>query len=191
MRPRILILDNYDSFTYNLLQLVEENGGEAVVIKNDQIMLESIAQYDKILFSPGAGIPSDFPIMTQIVQRYRHTKSILGICLGHQAIAAAYGAKLYNMPEVFHGKKHIITIEDKRDYLFNGLPESFEVGLYHSWAVDRQSLPVVLKITALNSNGIIMALSHTTDDVKGIQFHPESYMTGYGKKIIGNWLNLR
>ena len=189
MRPRILILDNYDSFTYNLLQLVEENGGKAIVIKNDQIILESVTEYDKILFSPGAGIPSEIPVMKQIVEQYRHSKSILGICLGHQAIAEAYGGKLYNMPEVLHGKKHIITIKDREDYLFKCLPESFEVGLYHSWAVEGQTISDVLKITAIGSNGIIMALSHTTDDVNGIQFHPESYMTMYGKKLIRNWVN--
>ena len=188
MRPRILILDNYDSFTYNLLQLVEENGGIAVVVKNDQIILDSVADYDKILFSPGAGIPSDFPIMKQIVEQYRQLKSILGICLGHQAIAEAYGGRLYNMSEVLHGKKHQITVKDQTDYLFRGLPETFEVGLYHSWAVDPQHMPETVKITAVSANGIIMALSHYTDDVKGIQFHPESYMTGYGYQIIRNWI---
>ena len=188
MHPLILILDNYDSFTFNLVQLVEENDAIPVVIKNDHISLEAVASYDKILFSPGAGIPSEIPIMKQIVEQYRHSKSILGICLGHQAIAEAYGGKLFNMPEVLHGKKHKITITDHNDYLFKGLPETFDVGLYHSWAVDRQNLPESIKITAISSNGTIMALSHTTDDVKGIQFHPESYMTKYGKKIINNWL---
>jgi anthranilate synthase component 2 len=188
MRPRILILDNYDSFTYNLLQLVEESGGEAVVIKNDQLDIDAVADYDKVLFSPGAGIPSDVPVMKEIVLRYGHSKSILGICLGHQAIAEAYGGHLYNMPVVMHGKKQLIHLQDQTDYLFNGLPERFEVGLYHSWAVDVEGLPKLLKITAMSENGVPMALSHITDDVKGIQFHPESYMTGYGKKIIGNWI---
>lgn len=189
MHPLVLILDNYDSFTYNLVQLVEENGAIPVVIKNDRINLELVAAYDKILFSPGAGIPTEFPIMKQIVEQYRNSKSILGICLGHQAIAEAYGGKLFNMPEVLHGKKHKIIITDRNDYLFDGLPESFEVGLYHSWAVDRQFLPEIIKVTAISSNGTIMALSHVTDDVKGIQFHPESYMTEYGKRIIKNWLS--
>jgi len=188
MRPLILILDNYDSFTYNLVQLVEENDAIPVVIKNDHIRLEEVSAYDKILFSPGAGIPSEFPIMKKIVEKYHQHKSILGICLGHQAIAEAYGGKLFNMPEVMHGKKHKITITDSSDYLFRDLPETFEVGLYHSWAIDRQDLPGSIKITAISSNGTIMALSHATDDVKGIQFHPESYMTEYGKKIMMNWL---
>jgi anthranilate synthase component 2 len=188
MRPRILILDNYDSFTYNLVQLVEENGGIAFVEKNDQIMLDSVEDFDKILFSPGAGVPSDFPIMRQIVEQYSRSKSILGICLGHQAIAEAYGGRLYNMPEVMHGKKYQITVKDQTDYLFKGLPTTFEVGLYHSWAVDPEYMLDQLNITAMSSNGIIMALSHNTDDVKGIQFHPESYMTGNGNKIIRSWI---
>jgi anthranilate synthase component II len=188
MQPLVLIVDNYDSFTYNLVQLVEENGGLPVVIKNDHITLDAVAAYDKILFSPGAGIPSEFPIMKQIVDQYRHSKSILGICLGHQAIAEAYGGKLFNMPEVLHGKMHKITITDPLDYLFRDLPQSFKVGLYHSWAVDKQNLPAPLKITAISLKGTIMAISHKTDDVKGIQFHPESYMTEYGKMIMMNWL---
>jgi anthranilate synthase component II len=188
MRLRVLILDNYDSFTYNLVQLVEESNAIPVVIKNDQLSLDEVGGYDKILFSPGAGIPSEIPIMKRILEHYGRTKSILGICLGHQAIAEAYGAKLFNMPEVLHGKKFRIEITDRNDYLFKNLPESFEVGLYHSWAVDKHYLPKTIKITATSSNGIIMALSHLTDDVKGIQFHPESYMTEYGKGIINNWL---
>jgi anthranilate synthase component 2 len=191
MQPLVLILDNYDSFTYNLVQLVEENNAVPVVIKNDHIALEAVAAYDKILFSPGAGIPSEFPIMKQIVEKYRHSKSILGICLGHQAIAEAYGGKLFNMPEVLHGKKHRITLTDPDDYLFRDLPTAFNVGLYHSWAVNRDHFPDCLKITAISTNGTIMALAHKTDDVKGIQFHPESYMTDFGKIMMRNWLNYR
>ena len=188
MQARILILDNYDSFTYNLVQLIEESNASPIVIKNDQITIEAVADYDKILFSPGAGIPSEIPIMKQIVDGYGQSKSILGICLGHQAIAEAYGGKLFNMPEVLHGKKHRIRISSPSDILFKGIPETFEVGLYHSWAVDKQFLPETIKITALSSTGIIMALSHVVNDVKGIQFHPESYMTEYGKAIIENWI---
>ena len=188
MQARILILDNYDSFTYNLVQLIEESNASPIVIKNDQITIEAVADYDKILFSPGAGIPSEIPIMKQIVECYGQSKSILGICLGHQAIAEAYGGKLFNMPEVLHGKKHRIRISSPSDILFKGIPETFEVGLYHSWAVDKQFLPETIKITALSSTGIIMALSHVVNDVKGIQFHPESYMTEYGKAIIENWI---
>ena len=188
MQPLVLILDNYDSFTYNLVQLVEENDAIPVVIKNNHLSLDAVEAYDKILFSPGAGIPSEIPIMKQIVERYGNSKSILGICLGHQAIAEAYGGKLLNMPDVWHGKIQRINITEPNDYLFKDIPESLDVGLYHSWAVDRQYLPRTIKITAISSNETIMALSHVTDDVKGIQFHPESYMTEYGKKIIGNWL---
>jgi anthranilate synthase component II len=190
MRPRLLIVDNYDSFTYNLVQIVENHGNWVFdVIKNDKVQLEEVGSYDKILFSPGPGLPSDAGIMAGIIKSYDRTKIILGVCLGLQAIIESYGGRLINLPKVYHGIKQRIRITDRGEAMFKGIPDFFEVGLYHSWAVEKDSLPAAIKITALSDNGIVMAVSHQTCDVKGVQFHPESYMTEHGHTIISNWLN--
>ena len=189
---RLLIIDNYDSFTYNLAQIVETLPDISCrVMKSDLVSLEIADEFDKILFSPGPGLPTDFPIMKMIVQTFGHTKSILGICLGHQAIVEAFGGKLVNMPEVCHGMRETITVTDTSDYLFGHIPAQFTGGLYHSWMVNSHSLPDCLTVTAMSDKNIIMAISHKGYDVKGIQFHPESYMTEYGTQILKNWIQNR
>lgn len=190
MQPRLLILDNYDSFTYNLVQIIENHSNWVFdLVKNDRIQLKEIGYYDKILFSAGPGLPSEAGIMGKIIQTYAATKSIFGICLGLQAIVESFGGRLINLPVVYHGMKQRVTIVDKSDTIFNGVPTDFEAGLYHSWAADKNSIPACLKITALSADGIVMAVSHECYDIKGVQFHPESYMTEHGQTIISNWLN--
>ncbi len=185
----VLIVDNYDSFTFNLVQLIEQFGKcNWKVVKNDECSLEAVNDYDKILFTPGPGLPLEAPIMHDILQGFDNEKSILGVCLGHQAIAEYYGGKLFNFERVIHGIVKPTKILQKRDYLFQGLPNTIGVGLYHSWAVDGQGFPDCLEVTAESEDGVIMALSHRELDVKGVQFHPESIMTGFGKEMIWNWL---
>jgi len=186
---KILIVDNYDSFTYNLAQLVEQSGSnEIAIIKNDSSDFDA-AMFDKIIFSPGPGIPSEESgLMKTILKKHSTTKRILGICLGHQAIAEYYGAKLINLSHVFHGIKEKIKINDYAN-LFKGLPETINGGLYHSWGVSKENFPECLKITALSQEGIIMGVSHKKYDINGLQFHPESIMTEYGAAIIRNWLS--
>jgi len=186
----LLLIDNYDSFTYNLLQLVREQDCEDVeVIKYDKVSSETINQFDKILISPGPGIPSDFPNLEKWVREFESIKSILGICLGHDAIALAYNGRMRHLKRVFHGaSKKMETLVDS-EYLFAGLPNIFEGGLYHSWVVDDFGFPGDLQVTARAANGEIMALAHKKFDVHGLQFHPESIMTEFGGRIIGNWLN--
>ena len=185
----VLIVDNYDSFTYNLVHLVEQTGLCNVnVIKNNIPDYDS-SGFDKILFSPGPGIPSEEAgLMKSLIQKYSDKKSILGICLGYQAIAEFYGATIVNLNRPFHGIREKIKITELSEYLFSGLPEVIDGGLYHSWSLSRENFPESLKITAVSENGIIMAISHKTYDVKGLQFHPESIMTETGKEIITNWL---
>lgn len=186
---KLLILDNYDSFTYNLVQLVEQQGQwNFDVIKNDKISLEEVNTYEKILLSPGPGLPSEAGIMPQVLSVYASTKSILGVCLGHHAIAEAFGGNLYNFSQPVHGIQRKTTILED-DILFKNLPQTFEVGLYHSWAVNKENFPKDLLITALSEKGVIMALKHKTYDVRGVQFHPESIMTAYGREMVWNWLN--
>lgn len=185
----LLLIDNYDSFTFNLSQILEENGSYSITIKkHDEINLKEVELFDKILFSPGPGLPDDFPIMKQVLTKYAKTKSILGICLGHQAIAEFFGAQLHNFDQVLHGisKKSSILVSD---YIFSDLPLEINVGLYHSWYVKKEDLPKEIRISALSDDAIIMAISHKEFDVKGIQFHPESIMTEFGKQILNNWLN--
>ncbi len=186
--PRILVVDNYDSYTYNLIQILEEDGMcDPDVIKNDVITIETAKPYDAILFSPGPGVPSEVPVLSELLMCYHTTKSFLGICLGHQAIAETFGGKIVNPGSVYHGLKTEVRIIDDTDYLFKGIPKNFEAGLYHSWAVSLPDLPAGLKVTALSDDGIIMALAHKTSDVRGVQFHPESFMTRCGRQIIINW----
>jgi len=158
------------------------------VVKNDETDLENISSYDKILISPGPGLPEDAGIVSGVIRSYSSSKSILGICLGHQAIAVAFGAKLKNLKQILHGQATPAKIIDEQEYLFEGVPKVFEAGRYHSWVVDAESLPGELKITATDNEENVMAISHKTYDVKGLQFHPESIMTPYGRRILKNWL---
>jgi anthranilate synthase component 2 len=186
----VLIIDNHDSFTWNLVQLVKQHGNSPFkVVRNHQVRLEEVQDYDKILLSPGPGLPADAGLACEVIRRYAATKSILGICLGHQAIAEVFGASLMNLSQVNHGVKVPVRIVDREDYLFGGLAESMEAGLYHSWAVAPDSLPGCLQVTAVTGDGLIMALRHLQYDVRGLQFHPESIMTACGKQIIHNWLS--
>lgn len=187
MKKKILIIDNYDSFTYNLQQIVEEFHYDYNVIKNNQATPESIKPFNKILISPGPGLPDKAGMIKKIIKQFSATKSIFGICLGHQAIAEVFGARLNNFSNVYHGISSKVKIIS-RDYLFKHVPDNFECGLYHSWAVSRHSFPDCLTITSLSSDDVIMSLSHKVYDVKGVQFHPESIMTKWGRQIIQNWL---
>jgi anthranilate synthase component 2 len=185
---KILVFDNYDSFTYNLVQIIKEQSNASVdVFRNDEIPLEDVKAYDKILLSPGPGIPSESGSLIPLIQAYASTKSILGVCLGQQAIAEAFGGSLTNLSKVYHGiATPVELIGDS--VLFEGLPKTFHVGRYHSWVVNENDLPAELKITSKDAEGYIMSLEHTTYDVKGVQYHPESVLTPEGAKIIGNWL---
>ena len=186
---KILIFDNYDSFTYNLLHTVQSLGHSDVdVIRNDRMRLEEVEQYDKIILSPGPGLPEEAGLLLPLIERYAATKSILGVCLGHQAIGQLFGAKLENIPHVFHGVQTPAQIVAE-DYLFAGLPEEMEVGRYHSWIVSSENFPPELQITALDKEGTIMALRHRTLDLHGVQFHPESILTPQGTAIIRNFLD--
>lgn len=184
---KILLLDNYDSFTYNLLHIVKELGAQIEVRRNDQITLDEVERFDKILLSPGPGIPEEAGILLPLIRRYAPTKSILGVCLGEQAIGEAFGAKLVNLTEVYHGISSDIQIVAD-DPLFEGLPRRFQAGRYHSWVVSREQFPDCLEVTAVDTEkNYIMALRHRTYDVRGIQFHPESVLTPEGKRMIQNW----
>lgn len=184
----ILLFDNYDSFTYNLVHVIKSLGFENVdVYRNDKIELSQINKYDKIILSPGPGLPSEAGIMMQLIREYAAKKSILGVCLGHQAIAEVFGAKLENIPTVFHGVQTAIKIVED-DYLFAELPKEILAGRYHSWIVSKNELPTELEITAIDEAGDIMALKHKTLDLHGVQFHPESILTPDGAQIILNFL---
>jgi len=185
---KILVFDNYDSFTYNLVQLIKEQSNATVeVFRNDEISLEAIKAYDKILLSPGPGIPSESGLLLPLIKTYAATKSILGVCLGQQAIAEAFGGSLTNLSKVYHGIATPVELIGASN-LFEGLPTTFQVGRYHSWVVNEQDLPAELKVTSKDADGYIMSLEHTSYDVKGVQYHPESVLTPDGAKIIGNWL---
>ncbi len=185
---RLLILDNYDSFTYNIVHAVRQLGVEPVVRRNDCIGLDEVAGFDKIIISPGPGIPSEAGVLPLLLQRYASHKSILGVCLGYQAIGECFGARLRNLPKVWHGLKSTARIMVP-DYLFAGLPDEFQIGRYHSWVVDGDGFPSSLEVIAVSPDGEIMALRHRDFDVRGVQFHPESILTPLGGKIIENWLS--
>ena len=188
---RILVFDNYDSFTYNLVHLVEKITNEKVdVFRNDEISLEQVNAYDKIILSPGPGIPSEAGLLLPLIQQYAATKSILGVCLGHQAIGEAFGGTLTNLSTVYHGVATPIKILNKKSEILKGLGDSIEVGRYHSWIISDDNFPAELEITARDENGYIMALQHKTYDVQGVQFHPESVLTPDGETILKNWLAL-
>ncbi|HYG39941.1 MAG TPA: aminodeoxychorismate/anthranilate synthase component II [Cytophagales bacterium] len=186
---KILVLDNYDSFTYNLVHLITElgYGSQMDVYRNNKIDLKSIDSYDKILLSPGPGIPSEAGIMQEVIKTYGPKKSILGVCLGHQGIAEAYGGSLQNMTEVLHGIATKIKILNG-DPLFKDIPKELTVARYHSWTVVADSLPQEIEITAVDDNNLVMGIKHKIHDVKGVQFHPESFLTEYGKEMMINWL---
>ncbi len=186
---KILVFDNYDSFTYNLVHQVEKITGEKVdVYRNDQIELDKVNGYDKIILSPGPGIPEEAGLLLPLIKQFAPAKSILGVCLGHQAIGEAFGGKLVNLDTVYHGVATKVKIEKAKARLFDGLAQEIEVGRYHSWIVSDEGFPVELEITARDANGYIMALQHKVYDVQGVQFHPESVLTPDGEKILQNWL---
>jgi len=208
---RILVFDNYDSFTYNLVHLVEKITHEKVEVhRNDQIPLEKVKDFDKIILSPGPGIPDEAGLLLPLIKEYASSKSILGVCLGHQAIGQAFGGTLVNLSTVFHGVATPIQVGSRESFggrrlaegaagvgrqnsgndLYEGLPNVFEVGRYHSWVVSKENFPDVLEITAEDDNGFIMGLQHKTYDVQGVQFHPESVLTPMGEEIMRNWLKV-
>ncbi|HXS54739.1 MAG TPA: aminodeoxychorismate/anthranilate synthase component II [Hanamia sp.] len=192
---KILIFDNYDSFTYNLVHVVEKLiHGKVDVYRNDKIPLEKIKEYDKIILSPGPGLPSESGLLLPLIREYASTKSMLGVCLGQQAIGEVFGGKLVNLSTVYHGVATKIKVNEKRTIadndVFGSLANELEVGRYHSWIVDKENFPDVLEITAEDENGFIMALRHKTFDVQGVQFHPESVLTPMGEKIMQNWLKI-
>lgn len=186
---KILVFDNYDSFTYNLVHMVEKIIHAKVdVALNDKITLDEVRRYDKIILSPGPGIPSEAGRLIPVIKTYASTKSILGVCLGHQAIAEAMGGKLINLDTVYHGVSHELKILNPANVLFRNLPNSLMAGRYHSWIVDRESLPDTLEVTAEDEHGYIMAMQHRQYDLSSVQFHPESVLTPLGETIIRNWL---
>ncbi|MBA9071959.1 anthranilate synthase component 2 [Flavobacterium gossypii] len=186
---KIVIIDNYDSFTYNLVHYLEELSGEVTVLRNDEFEIEELQAFDKILLSPGPGIPDEAGLLKQVISHYAETKSILGICLGQQAIGEVYDGSLINLDKVFHGISSKVKTSVKDETLFNSIPEEFEVGRYHSWVISAENFPDELEITSTDENGQIMSLRHRKFDIKGVQFHPESVLTPYGKKILKNWLD--
>ncbi len=185
---KVAMIDNYDSFTYNLVHLVKELGAEVTVFRNDQFCLPELETFDKIMLSPGPGIPSESGLLLDVIRTYAGRKPILGICLGEQAIGEVFGGTLVNLSEVFHGVQTPVHIA-REDYLFQGLPEDILVGRYHSWVVETETLPGELEILAVSDEVQVMALRHREYDIRGIQFHPESVLTPTGKTIIQNWLN--
>jgi anthranilate synthase component 2 len=187
---KILVFDNYDSFTYNLVHLVEYLTAKKVdVFRNDRLPLEKVKEYDKILLSPGPGIPEEAGLLLPLIKEYASTKSILGVCLGHQAIGQAFGGTLVNLEEVYHGVSLPCHLTHAVCPLFKDMPQTFDAGRYHSWVVLKDDLPETMQITAEDENGYIMAMQHTTYDVQGVQFHPESVLTPLGSKMMQNWLN--
>jgi anthranilate synthase component 2 len=187
----ILIIDNYDSFTYNLVHLVNELGLQCEVWRNDRFEISEVDAFDKIILSPGPGIPSEAGLLLEVIEKYSPSKSIFGVCLGQQAIAEVFGGKLYNLKQPMHGIATPIKVSDKEERLFLNLPDSFKVGRYHSWVVDENAIPDTLEITAIDeADNSVMALRHKTLDVRGVQFHPESVLTEFGKEMMQNWLSL-
>ncbi|MGM8361751.1 anthranilate synthase component II [Flavobacterium sp. ARAG 55.4] len=185
---KILVIDNYDSFTYNLVHYLEDLNCEVTVYRNDEFELDEIAHFDKILLSPGPGIPDEAGLLKPVIEKYGPTKSIFGVCLGQQAIGEVYGGTLSNLDKVYHGvATNVKTVVDD-ELLFQGLDKEFEVGRYHSWVVDA-TLPKSLEATSFDENGQVMSLRHKTYDVRGVQFHPESVLTPNGKKMLENWVN--
>jgi anthranilate synthase component 2 len=185
----ILIIDNYDSFTYNLVHLVNEIGLQCEVWRNDKFAIGDVDAFDRIILSPGPGIPSEAGLLLEVIEKYSPAKSIFGVCLGQQAIAEVFGGKLYNLKQPMHGIATPIKVTDKNERLFAGLPYTFNVGRYHSWVVDEKAMPKSLYVTAIDeADNSVMALSHKQYDVRGVQFHPESVLTEFGREMMQNWL---
>lgn len=187
---KVLVIDNYDSFTYNLVHYLEALDAEVTVLRNDEVTLDDPEDYEKLLLSPGPGVPSEAGLLKQIIKKYAVSKSILGVCLGQQAIAEVFGGSLINLQTVHHGIAAKIEITVKQEPLFAGLDNLIQVGRYHSWSVDPASLPACLEITSVDATGNIMSLRHRELDVRGVQFHPESVLTPFGRQIIQNWINI-
>lgn len=188
-RGPILVIDNYDSFTYNLVHAIKKISGRPVdVFRNDEVALMEIEKYDKIVLSPGPGIPEEAGLLLEIIKKYAPKKSVLGVCLGHQAIGEAFGGKLHNMNRVFHGIATRVKLTENKSVLFKDLPETFDVGRYHSWIVKKEVLPDCFEITSYDEDGLIMSMKHKEFDLEGVQFHPESVLTPQGEKMIENWL---
>ncbi|HLT79832.1 MAG TPA: aminodeoxychorismate/anthranilate synthase component II [Cyclobacteriaceae bacterium] len=185
---KILVLDNYDSFTYNLVHILRELGHNPDVYRNDKITTEAVKEYDKILISPGPGLPDEAGVMKDVIRTYSQQKSILGICLGLQGIGEVFGASLFNIPKVLHGVTTTTTVSDPDEVLFQNVTPSFLATHYHSWAVDPNTIPDSLVVTATNEDGLVMGIRHREFDVRGLQFHPESVMTTEGPKMLRNWL---
>ena len=187
---KILVFDNYDSFTYNLVHLVEKITDEKPdVFRNDKIALDDVGSYDKIILSPGPGIPEEAGLLLPLIKMYAASKPILGVCLGHQAIGQAFGAELINLDTVYHGVATKIIQTENKSLLFNGLENEFEAGRYHSWIIDEQTLSKEFEVTAYDENNYIMAMQHKKYDLQSVQFHPESILTPYGETMMRNWLN--
>lgn len=185
---KLLVIDNYDSFTYNLVFMIRDMGYSDVdVYRNDKIGLEEVKQYDKILLSPGPGLPTSAGVMMDVLKAYADTKSVLGVCLGHQGIGEAFGAKLFNLPTVLHGVAGNMQVLTP-DQIFDNVPDTFKATHYHSWAIEESSLPQSLEVTARDETGMIMAIRHTKYDVRGVQFHPESVLTEHGETMLKNWI---
>ena len=186
----IVVIDNYDSFTHNLVHYLEASGCSVTVWRNDEYELPDLLPFDKILLSPGPGIPDDAGMLKATIREYAASKSILGVCLGQQAIAEVFGGTLVNLSKVYHGVSSTIDIVDPSEPLYQGIPATINVGRYHSWSVSQANFPPELLITAIDSNGEIMSLRHRIFDVRGVQFHPESILTPHGRRIIQNWLGI-
>ena len=186
---KILVIDNYDSFTYNLVHYLEDLDCEVTVYRNDEFDIDEIAHFDKILLSPGPGIPDEAGLLKPVIAKYASTKSILGVCLGQQAIGEVFGGTLSNLDKVYHGVSSMVKTSVNDELLFEGLGNEFEVGRYHSWVVSNENLPADLIVTSTDENGQIMSMKHAHFDIRGVQYHPESVLTPYGKKILENWLS--
>jgi len=187
-KTKVFVLDNYDSFTYNLVHYLEELNAEVTVKRNDRFELNELNEFGKIILSPGPGLPVDAGLMNDVIRNFHHTHSILGICLGHQAIGEFFGAKLINPEKVYHGIASELKITQRDNYIFNGIPQLFSAGRYHSWCISGENLPEDLKVSAEDENGMIMAVSHKKYDIHGLQFHPESILTECGMEILKNWI---
>jgi len=186
---KIVIIDNYDSFTYNLVHYLEDLDCTVTVFRNDEFLIDELKDFDKIVLSPGPGIPEEAGLLKEVIRTYAATKSILGVCLGQQAIGEVFGGSLINLEKVYHGVATPVTITVDDEPLFNGLNKNIHVGRYHSWVINPEDFPAELEITSVDDNGQIMSLRHKTFDVKGVQYHPESVLTPDGKNILQNWLN--
>jgi anthranilate synthase component II len=184
---KIAVIDNYDSFTYNLVHYLEDLNANVTVFRNDEFELNELEKFDKILLSPGPGIPDEAGLLKDVIKKYASSKSIFGVCLGLQAIGEVFGGSLTNLEKVYHGVATKVT-KTEDDFIFNNLPNEFEVGRYHSWVVSNENLPADLIVTSTDENGQIMSMKHARFDIRGVQYHPESVLTPFGKKILENWL---